>query len=422
MIRNPKTSGQFRPLLPIILSVMSAAIFITVIAFVQIGAAASSSAITSQVEGEIEISLVHFTTVPFDPVDLASSGLEDDLRLFVVQQNGVIQVSQPDGTLETSPFLDIQDRVAAGGEMGLLGLVFDPDYQTNNFFYVNYTHMEGFSRFSRISRFEVTSDADVADPSSELILITIPQPQSNHNGGDLNFGGDGYLYIAMGDGGGAGDPNDLSQDLQEYLGKMLRIDVTGTTSTTNYLIPPDNPFVGDSGALDEIWSLGLRNPWRFSFDKLTDDLYIADVGQYLWEEVNRQPASSAGGENWGWRCYEGDEEFNTAGCGISDAYDFPIHVYHHSQGCAVTGGYVYRGTLSPVLYGKYLFADYCLGTIWALENDGDPVLYEIGSIAGNWTTFGEDINGELYIANKDNNVVYRIVIPIDNYFPLLNHG
>ncbi|MGB3716417.1 MAG: PQQ-dependent sugar dehydrogenase, partial [Candidatus Promineifilaceae bacterium] len=269
-----------------------AAILIAVAIFFYTANADSSTVDTSQNVGDVEISLIPFATVPFSPVDIANSGLQDDGRLFIVQQNGVIQVAQPDGTILASPFLDIRDRVDGGSEMGLLGLVFDPDYLNNDFFFVNYTHRDDNNDiFTRISRFEVTDDPDIGDPDSEVIIFSVQQPYTNHNAGDLNFGPDGYLYFGLGDGGSGGDPENRAQDPRIPLGKMLRIDVTGTTSTTNYLIPQDNPFVGDPSVLDEIWSMGLRNPWRFSFDRLTGDMYIGDVGQNTWEEIDYQAAS-----------------------------------------------------------------------------------------------------------------------------------
>lgn len=399
-----------------------AAILIAVAIFFYTANADSSTVDTSQNVGDVEISLIPFATVPFSPVDIANSGLQDDGRLFIVQQNGVIQVAQPDGTILASPFLDIRDRVDGGSEMGLLGLVFDPDYLNNDFFFVNYTHRDDNNDiFTRISRFEVTDDPDIGDPDSEVIIFSVQQPYTNHNAGDLNFGPDGYLYFGLGDGGSGGDPENRAQDPRIPLGKMLRIDVTGTTSTTNYLIPQDNPFVGDPSVLDEIWSMGLRNPWRFSFDRLTGDMYIGDVGQNTWEEIDYQAASSGGGENWGWRCYEGNATYNTSGCGPAGQYDFPIHVYNHSQpGCSVTGGYVYRGSHYPGLFGRYLFADYCNGQIWSLEFNGIWQLDQLGSYNDVlFTTFGEDINGEMYIASRYDNVIYKIVLPGVTFLPLL---
>jgi glucose/arabinose dehydrogenase len=296
--------------------------------------------------------------------------------------------------------------------MGLLGLVFDPDYDSNGYFYVNYNYEDlGGDKFTRVSRFIVTGDPDTADPNSEFIVFSIQQPGVDNNGGDLNFGPDGYLYIAMGDGEDDGDDDNRAQNPLLLLGKVLRIDVSGTTSMTNYLIPPDNPFVGDAGTLDEIWAIGVRNPWRFSFDSATGDLYLADVGRETVEEVNHQLAASPGGENYGWRCYEGDSTFNTAGCGPMGNYDFPVFTYNHSSpGCAVTGGFVYRGSDYPGMVGHYFFADYCFGRIWSLDVDNGHQLAVDESFANVlFTSFGLDINGELYVADSSNNIIYRII-------------
>jgi glucose/arabinose dehydrogenase len=308
----------------------------------------------------------------------------------------------------STPFLDITDRVrSVRSEQGLLGLVFHPNYATNGYFYVNYTDT---SSNTHISRFQVFSETpNLADPDSEVILLTIEQDFANHNGGDLNFGPDGYLYIGMGDGGSGGDPNNHAQTPTSLLGKMLRIDVDGATP---YAIPPDNPFVDDPDTRDEIWAIGLRNPWRFSFDRLTDDLYIADVGQGTWEEIDLQPASSPGGENYGWSCYEGNNILKPSRCNTAITYTFPIHVYGHTQGnCSVTGGYVYRGSQYPALWGHYLFADYCSGRLWSLTPDGQggwQVTF-LNDIPGNPSTFGENLAGELFVAGHANGIIYRVV-------------
>jgi glucose/arabinose dehydrogenase len=309
--------------------------------------------------------------------------------------------------------------------MGLLGLVFDPGYVTNDYFYVNYTHRDGDNEiYTRISRFQVTSNPNIADSDSETIIFTVKQPYPHHNAGDINFGQDGYMYFGLGDGGSGNDPENRAQNPLTPLGKMLRIDVSGTTSTTNYLIPPDNPFVGIPGVLEEIWSFGLRNPWRFSFDRVSGDMFIADVGQDAWEEIDYQPASSSGGENWGWRCYEGFNPYNTAGCGSPDQYDFPVHAYSHATpGCSVTGGYVYRGERLSSLDGQYLFADYCFGHIWSLSFEGEWQLKALGRFDYElFTTFGEDIGGELFVASSSNNNIYRIMLPARYYLPTVSTG
>lgn len=351
------------------------------------------------------------------PVDIAHAG---DNRLFVVEQAGFIRLID-DGSVGVEPFLDITDRVETMAEQGLLGLTFDPNYQDNGYFYVNYTYCTQPScpdfgptpnLYTRISRFAVTADPNVADPDSELILLEIQQPYGNHNGGALQFGPDGYLYIGLGDGGSGGDPQNRAQSMDVLLGKMLRLDVHGgglppDCGGGNYTIPPDNPFVGDQdNACHEIWASGLRNPWRFSFDHQTREMFIGDVGQLEWEEINLQPAGS-GGMNWGWRCYEGTHPYNTDGCGPMADYDFPLFEYPHVEGnCAVTGGYIYRGSDYPVLEGIYFFGDYCSGGVW-LARDGGLIGWQVEAVGtlpdiSQISTFGEGCDGELYVADYGN--------------------
>jgi len=339
------------------------------------------------------------------PVDITHAG-DSSGRLFIVLQGGQIVIHDDGGVLET-PFLDINAKVSCCRERGLLGLAFHPDYATNGLFYVNYTDTSGDTV---IARYAVSSDPNSADAGSEQVLLSVPQPQSNHNGGQLRFGPDGYLYIAMGDGGGAGDPGDRAQDLSTLLGKMLRIDVDGGTP---YAIPPDNPpFVGVSDPLPEIWAYGLRNPWRFSFDRLTGDLFIADVGQGDREEIDFQPAGSLGGENYGWRLMEGSECFNpSSGCNGDGSLVLPVIEYDHSGGdCSVTGGYRYGGDQLPPLAGLYLYADFCSGRIWTAEQAGAGwTSFEALDTAEQFTTFGEDQAGELYVAQlTQGGAVYRI--------------
>jgi glucose/arabinose dehydrogenase len=356
-----------------------------------------------------QLDLIPFASGLNQPVVITHA---NDYRVFVVQQNGIIRILGQDGSVFSSPFLDITDRVNdSGSERGLLGLAFHPDYADNGLFYVNYTGQGGDTY---VSSFSVSdSSPDIADPDSETILLSFDQPFSNHNGGQIDFGPDGYLYIGTGDGGSANDPQNNSQNTQNLLGKILRIDVDNPDPGAEYGIPDDNPFVGDPMVLDEIWALGLRNPWRFSFDRLTGDLWIADVGQNEWEEVNRQPAGSPGGENYGWRCYEGNEPFITNGCGDPSDYTFPTFVYPHTgiNGCSVTGGYVYRGCRYPGMYGHFIMADYCSGQFWSLVPDG------MGGYASNtlinsanfqFTTFGEDSQGELFVAGYQQGVIYRV--------------
>ena len=327
-----------------------------------------------------------------------------DDRLFITEQPGRIRVCDLQGNLNPVPFLDITAKVLdASGEQGLLGLVFSPTYSTDRRFYVNYINNTSNTVIARFTALE--SDPNLADTASEEILFIVTQPYSNHNGGAMHFGPDGMLYISLGDGGAGGDPQNNAQNLQSRLGKLLRIDVSGDSG---YAIPPGNPFIGVANADSMIWSYGLRNAWRFSFDRLTGDKWIADVGQGLWEEVNFQPAASAGGENYGWRCYEGMVPFDLTGCLPISNYDFPIHVYQHPQdGCSVTGGYVYRGALHGEWFGKYFFTDYCKGVIRSLApNDSGGYDYQLHGQFENlaYTTFGEDRYGELYIGKVSTGV------------------
>jgi len=328
-------------------------------------------------------------------------------RIFIVLQDGKIVVWDGTQVLAT-PFLDIDPIVnSSGQEQGLLGLAFHPDYESNGYFYVDYTDTTGGDTI--IARYSVSAgNPNVADPASALILMEIDQPFANHNGGQLQFGPDGYLYIGMGDGGSAGDPGNRAQDLTKPLGKILRIDVNGggvpadCGGGSNYTIPADNPFVdGPGGSCDEVWQYGLRNPWRFSFDRLTDDLFIADVGQDTWEEIDFAPAGSTGGENWGWRCYEGNHPFNTQGCALPANYDFPIFEYSHDLGCSVTGGYAYRGSaLPPGAQGAFVFGDYCSGRIWAARHMGAGwTVQQIKDTQYSISTFGETEAGELCFAH-----------------------
>lgn len=333
-----------------------------------------------------------------------------DERLFVLEKIGRIRIIE-NGLLVEQPFLDISDRVGSvSSEQGLLGLAFHPDYATDGApnegnFYVNYTDYSGNTHISRFSVLE--NDPDRADPNSEVIYLTQIQPFPNHNGGSLAFGPDGYLYAGLGDGGSANDPLGAGQDLSTLLGKILRLDVDSTPD--EYAIPPDNPFVSVDGAQPEIWAYGLRNPWRISFDRATGDLYIADVGQNQWEEVNFQSDGSVGGENYGWRIMEGTHCFEAETCGQQDLV-LPVFEYDHSMGCSITGGYVYRGNLFPAMTGNYFVSDYCTGTIWRLIPDGDnwlaDVVLESDLII---SSFGEDVNGEIYVTNYWSGGIFRIV-------------
>ena len=339
-----------------------------------------------------------------NPLSIAHAG---DERLFVVESSGTIRIINEQGTIASTPFLDISGIVKTGGEQGLLGLAFHPDYIENGYFFVNYTNKEGNTV---IARFTVSAaNSDLADPESRLEILSIDQPYSNHNGGDLKFGADGYLYIATGDGGSGGDPQNYAQNLASLLGKVLRIDIDGGTP---YSIPIDNPFIKTDQAADEIWAYGFRNPWRFSFDRETADLWIADVGQNIIEEVNFIPAGTGAGENFGWRCYEGEEAYNTDNCGALGDYQFPLYQYYHSEdfGCSVTGGYVYRGMEFPSLDGYYFFSDYCHDILYSLnDSSGQWVLTRHGQFPGNrFSTFGEDMNGEIYVAGISSGTVYKL--------------
>ena len=330
------------------------------------------------------------------PVGIAHAG-DGSNRLFVVEQGGRIRIVKS-GVLQSSPFLDIAGRISTGGERGLLGLAFPPDYARKGYFYVNYTNAAGNTVISRFQR--SASNADAADPASEQILLTIPQPFANHNGGQLAFGpSDHMLYIGMGDGGDAGDPGNRAQNPGQLLGKILRLDTESGRPYT-YTVPPTNPYVANAAFRPEIWALGMRNPWRFSFDRATFDLFIADVGQGSWEEINFQPASSAGGENYGWRIMEGTHCFNPNPCNAA-GLTLPVVEYDHAAGnCSVTGGYVYRAGQYPRMQGLYFYGDFCSGRIWSLKR-----------VSGAWqssllldtaiqiSAFGEDESGNLYVAS-----------------------
>ncbi|NNC83621.1 MAG: hypothetical protein HKN79_08585 [Flavobacteriales bacterium] len=364
--------------------------------------------IEAHTQTDVDINLIPFAGGFDKPVDIVHAG---DERLFVVEKGGTIQILRPDGTVDPTPFLDITSIVISGGsnsERGLLGLAFHPAYDTNGYLYLNYI---GLDSDTRIARMQVSSDPDSVDTASLVELMEIDQPFNNHNGGCLRFGPDGYLYIGMGDGGSSEDPLDYGQDMSSLLGKMLRIRVDGNFP---YEVPSDNPFVGTSSdTLPEIWASGLRNPWRFSFDRSNGDLYLGDVGQYTWEEIDHQPAGSQGGENYGWRCYEGNHAGYGVDCPPMSAFVPPIAEYSHDDGhCSVTGGYVYRGSAYPELFGKYFYVDYCSGQFWSLEQDGGDnwVGFEVTTTLGfGWTCIGEDYLGELYAANQVGSMIYRII-------------
>ncbi|MBW2427329.1 MAG: PQQ-dependent sugar dehydrogenase [Deltaproteobacteria bacterium] len=340
-----------------------------------------------------------------NPVAITHAG-DGSGRLFITEQGGRILIYDGSGVLP-APFLDVSALLSTGGERGLLSVAFHPNYAINGHFYVNYTNTGGHTV---IARYTVSNDPNLADPASALSVLTIVQPYSNHNGGQLQFGPDGYLYIGMGDGGDAGDPDNYAQNPDSLLGKMLRIAVDGDVP---YSVPPDNPFVSDERVRDEIWALGLRNPWRFSFDRSTGDLFIGDVGQYNWEEIDYQPASSTGGENYGWRLMEGNNCFNPSTNCNDGSLTLPVLEYGHDLGCSVTGGYRYRGKGNPLLSGLYIYGDFCSGRIWGAKpgGNGNWSAEELLDTNLNISTFGEDQNGELYVAHRaaTGGTVYRIV-------------
>ncbi len=328
----------------------------------------------------------------------------NDSRLFIVQQRGLIRILNTNGVTNTTPFISLVGTVSnSGNEKGLLGLAFHPNYVTNGYFYVNYTRLSDGATV--IARYSVSADPNIAS-TTETILLVIPQPFTNHNGGTLRFGPDGYLYIGTGDGGSGGDPGNRAQTITENLGKMLRIDVN---SVSPYGIPPTNPFVGVAGN-DEIWSIGMRNPWKFSFNRLNGDLWIADVGQDAVEEIDKiaSPLPNTG-LNFGWRCYEANTTYDTSS-GTCPAYAStvaPFTQYTHAAtaGCSITGGYFYTGTTYPNFQNKYFMADYCNNKIGTVNSAG--IITWTAALAGAFTTFGEDLNGELYISNSS--TVYKII-------------
>lgn len=350
------------------------------------------------------------TTGLASPTAITNAG-DGSGRLFITEQAGTVRIWNGTALLPT-PFLDIHSLVSCCGEQGLLSVAFHPGYATNGFFYVDYTDVAGNTM---IARYRVSGDPNVADPASASILLTILQPYANHNGGQLQFGADGFLYIGMGDGGSGGDPQNHAQNLNDLLGKILRIDVDGGTP---YAVPSSNPFVGIPNTRPEVWAYGLRNPWRFSFDRLSHDLYIGDVGQNLWEEIDFQPASSPGGENYGWRLMEGFHCYNPGTSCDNGTLTLPVLEYGHNPSCSVTGGYVYRGSSIPQLYGIYLYADYCSGIVWGATHDcsGAWSTTQLVQSPYNISSFGEDESGEVYLTHLGG-AVYRIASTPDHLVP-----
>lgn len=374
----------------------------------------------AQTPTPLQVQLELFASGLAKPVGIYNCG---DERLFIVEQDqGDIEILNADGSY-VGKFLDVGSLVTAGGERGLLGLAFHPNYAENGYFYINYYSS---SAQTVIARYQVSNnDPNAANASSAQIILTVNQPYGNHNGGHIEFGPDGYLYIGMGDGGSTGDPQNFSQNNQSLLGKMLRIDVDGDPP---YGIPSDNPFVSNPNVLNQIWATGVRNPWKFSFDRLTGDMWMGDVGQNAWEEINFQSFESPGGENYGWRCYEGNAPYNTNGCGPQSTYTFPAVVVANSSQtnyCSITGGVVYRGEQFPNMSGYYLFTDYCAGDIRATLRDGDGNFSTHQALSNQgfgFVAFGEDMHGEVYIAKINSGQIYRVLDVCGDFNPVVTVG
>lgn len=342
------------------------------------------------------IQLETFATGITNPVEIVNAGTG---QLYVAGQNGVITLLEANGSANEIPFLNISSIMQSGGEQGLLGLAFHPDYATNGYFYIDYINTEGNTVVARYTR--SAANPDIADPDSALVILGITQINGRHQGGCLRFGPDGYLYISSGDSGVSGN----GQNINTMLGKILRIDVNNGTP---YSIPATNPFA-DTDGLDEIWAYGLRNPWKFSFDA-SDYLWIADVGEGQIEEIDKASATEAG-LNYGWTCYEGNSAYDSSGgCPDDSTLTFPFAQYTHAEsgGCSITGGYVYSGTEYPNMQGKYFFADYCTNKIGWIDSATPGTITWSESFSGNFTTIGKDVNGELYVGGGSNGTIYRI--------------
>lgn len=383
------------------------------------------------------MTLLRIATGLDQPIQVTNAG-DGTLRLFIVEQDGIVRIWK-DGRVLNTPFLNIDGRVNSScGECGLLGIAFPPDFAQSQVFYVNYSATGNpispgdesepdpspNGNDTVIARYKVSANSDVADPNSEERLLLVNQPYTNHNGGLLKFGPDGYLYIGMGDGGSGGDPLGKGQALDTLLGKMLRISVG---ATGGYTIPSSNPFTDTVDALPEIWAYGLRNPWRWSFDRLNGDLYIADVGQGEWEEINHQPAGATGGRNYGWDITEGTHCYpaNVTNCDKT-GLTLPVHEYGHDLGSSVTGGYVYRGEFESI-QGLYFFGDFSSSQIWAMKKTGST--WEVGDVLNpgfQVASFGEDEMGELYVVDYGGSV-YRLMVSNYAYdtnirFPFVNNA
>jgi glucose/arabinose dehydrogenase len=333
--------------------------------------------------------------------------IRGDDRLYVAEQRGTVRMIKG-GKLETQPVLDISSKVRNADEMGLIGLAFDPLMQSNPFVYVHYSDARDGA--SVIARYTLNDDRSRADPASERVILRQFQPFPNHNGGQLAFGPDEYLYIGFGDGGGAGDPQNNAQNLNTWLGKILRIDVHNVSP---YSVPDSNPFINKAGIKPEIWDYGLRNPWRFSFDDIGRRMIIADVGQKNFEEINVEKLER-GGNNYGWRCYEGEETYDATGCAEKKTMTMPRVSYAHAEDrCSITGGYVYNGSRLSGLNARYIYGDFCTGEIWSLEYLKASAMPRLELNAGfKISTFGEDNSNNIYVADYDAGIIYRIVYAV----------
>ncbi|CUS05743.1 conserved exported protein of unknown function [Candidatus Promineifilum breve] len=374
------------------------------------------------------VALEPFVSDLDQPVHVVGSGVAGDGRLFVVQQRGKIRVVNPNGTLRAAPFLDISERVdQTTGRTGLFGLAFHPNYAANGTFFVYYLQRAGDVFTARLSRFRVTADPNVADPTSENILLAVTKDHAGHNAGDLLFGPDGYLYWPLGD----GDSRVIGprpQDPTTVLGKIVRINVDDLPSegaadckgsgSGDYSIPPSNPLAGSPAACDEIWAFGLRNPWRLSFDRQTGGLYLTDVGEDAWDELNYAAPGAGGGRNYGWPCYEGDAVFEAAqwparGCDAATPFTLPIltQAIHVNNDCSIIGGYVYRGTRYPALIGRYFMTDYCSGNLRSLTREGGEWVVTLHDALAPFgaVSFGQGNDGELYVVNLLGNEILHLV-------------
>jgi uncharacterized repeat protein (TIGR01451 family) len=390
----------------------------------KMGVSGQGPASARSIANGLDIDLVIHSSGFRAPVDISAPEAPWDERLFISERRGLVHIVYADGQRSSTPFLDIQAKVVAGSERGLLAVTFDPLFAKNGRFYALYSRAGDGATV--IARYGVSHpNASFADPDSELVLLVVDQPYTNHNGGDLRFGPDGLLYISLGDGGSGGDPDNRAQDLTTLLGKILRIDVDptgghppdcGSMAALTYSIPADNPFRdGSGGDCDEIWASGLRNPWRISLDAVSMDIFVSDVGQNRWEEVNILPLVDSKGANFGWRCFEGAERFNSSGCSSDlTAYEFPSFSYPHGppdNHCSVIGGDVYRGGRFPSMTGRYFVSDFCSGELWDLvrSSPSDWISTTHGSMVSRPSTFGVGADGEMYVASLSSGNIYHLV-------------